>query len=230
VKARIRPACLTVFMALALAPVAARAEDGFLDLRDMAAIDGDAEAGKAAAAVCMACHGSAGIAPVPMYPSLAGQHAEYLYGQLLQIRHEARADSPMTALVAGLEDAALRDISAWFATLPAAPPPGGSPSSEIETQGERLYLEGDPDRGVPPCQGCHGAEGGGFALAADTSRWRLIPILRGQHAAYLGQRLRDYRDGKHTASSSARVMAPIAATLDDAAIDALAQWLDTNSP
>ena len=84
---------------------------------------------------------------------------------------------------------------------------------------------GDPARGVPPCQGCHGADGQGHALAESTPRWRNVPILRGQHAPYLAQRLRDFRDGKHSDSSSARLMAPIAATLDDAAIEAITQWI-----
>jgi cytochrome c553 len=224
---RMYPACL--FVLFAMAPAAVRSQTDFLDLRDMPLVDGDAAAGKARAAVCMACHGTDGIAPVPLYPNLAGQHAEYLYGELLQIRHEARADSPMTALVAGLDDTAMRDLSAWFAALPAAPAAGPA-SSESEKLGQRLYLEGDPVRGIPPCQGCHGATGDGYPLAATSAHWRLIPILRGQHAMYLAQRLRDYRDGKHSASSSARVMRPIAATLDDAAIDAIAQWLDAANP
>jgi cytochrome c553 len=221
---------LTSVVALALLALTAscakaRPHPDFIDLRDLSAIEGNAEAGKARATTCMACHGAQGIAPVPQFPSLAGQHAEYLYGELLQIQREARVDSPMTAQVANLDDDALRDLAAWFASLPAAVMDTSEAADGSHDAGQRLYREGDPGRGVPPCQGCHGTDGQGHVLADSTPRWRVVPKLRGQHAPYLMQRLRDFRDGKHASSSSAHVMSPIAATLDDAAIDAIAQWI-----
>lgn len=221
----IRSLFRVVLLVFALWPAWASSNADFIDLRDMAALEGDTDAGKARAAACMACHGAEGVSPVPLFPNLAGQHAEYMYGQLLQIKHEARPESPMTALVADLDDDAMRELSVWFASLPAPAPPAAQAPADSHASGRRLYMEGDPARGVPPCQGCHGAAGEGYPLAATTPRWRVIPILRGQHAAYLAQRLRDYRDGKHVDSTSARAMAPIARTLDDAAIDAIAQWL-----
>lgn len=203
----------------------ARSPIDFMDLRDLPPVDGNADAGKARATTCMGCHGAQGIAPVPQFPNLAGQHAEYLYAELLQIRREARTESPMTAQVAALDDAALRDLAAWFASLPAATGSASKPASADYDVGRRLFREGDPARGVPPCQGCHGTEGEGYALAESSVRWRIVPKLRGQHAPYIAQRLRDFRDGKHIGSSSARLMSPIAETLDDAAIEAIAQWI-----
>jgi cytochrome c553 len=225
----IRQSSLLVLLALVSMSAGARASGDFLDLRDLPAINGDAEAGKARATTCMGCHGERGVAPVPLFPNLAGQHAEYLYGELLQIRREGRPDSPMTAQVADLDDATLRDLAAWFASLALPTAPAAADAHESHEVGRRLYREGDPARGIPPCQGCHGAGGAGHALSDSTPRWRTVPILSGQHAAYLAQRLRDYRDGRHSDSSSARVMSPIAATLDDAAIDAIAQWIGSGA-
>lgn len=222
----IRQLSLVALSLFALSSTWARAGSDFIDLRDMQALEGNAEAGKERAAACMACHGSAGISPVPLFPNLAGQHAEYMYGRLLQIKREARAESPMTAMVADLDDTAMRDLSVWFASLAApATAPAAQTSGDTDESGRRLYMEGDSARGVPPCQGCHGAAGQGYPLAAASPRWRVIPKLGAQHAQYLAQRLSDYRDGKHMEASSARLMTPIAATLDDTDIAALTQWM-----
>jgi cytochrome c553 len=210
---------------LPLACATAGAND-FVDLRRIGPLVGDANAGKEKAAVCGACHGAAGVSPAPAFPNLAGQRAEYLYSQLLEFKREARPESPMTSQVANLDDATMRNLAAWFASLPPAqhaPAAGTAPSG----RGRELYLEGNPASGTPPCQGCHGADGGGYPLAADNPSYRTYPVLRGQHADYVVQRLKDFRDGKHLSSSSDRVMTPVALTLDDDAIAALASWIES---
>jgi cytochrome c553 len=203
---------------------ASAASADFIDLRRIATVHGDANAGKTKAAVCMGCHGAVGVAPVPMFPNLAGQHAEYLYWQLVEFKREARPESAMTAQVANLDDTAMRDLATYFSSLAATTAKPAAPASE---RGGTLYREGDAANGVPPCQGCHGADADGHALAHDDAHWRAYPVLRGQHAAYLAQRLKDFRDGKHTLSSNDRIMTPIAHALDDASIDALASWLES---
>jgi len=90
-----------------------------------------------------------------------------------------------------------------------------------------LFLEGNPAIGTPPCQGCHGADGGGHPLAADNPSYRTYPALRGQHADYVVQRLKDFRAGKYLSSSSDRVMTSVAHTLDDESILALASWIES---
>ena len=46
----------------------------------------DAEAGKAKSAACAACHGADGNSSNAMWPSLAGQHASYIYKQLTDFK------------------------------------------------------------------------------------------------------------------------------------------------
>ena len=87
---------LFALAAMSLGNALGSASDEFIDLRRIDALRGDADAGKAKAAVCGACHGPAGIAPVRAFPNLAGQHAEYLYWRLVEFKREARPDSPMT--------------------------------------------------------------------------------------------------------------------------------------
>ncbi len=209
----------------ASASVAADSAD-FVDLRRIHALEADANAGKDKAAVCSACHGANGIAPASMFPNLAGQRAEYLYWQLVEFKREARPESPMTSQIANLDDATLRDLAAYFASLP--PPAQAAPNAQSATsRGAALYREGDPAHGTPPCQGCHGADGTGHPWADADAAYRTYPKLRAQHADYVAQRLRDFRDGKHVSSSSDRIMTPIARTLDDEAIKAVAAFIES---
>ena len=208
--------------ALLIACAHAIAED-FVDLRRIEPLKGDANAGKEKATVCFACHGPAGIAPVAMFPNLAGQHAEYLYWQLREFKREQRPESPMTSQVANLDDAAMRDLAAYFASQP--PPTPGARAGDVSDAGMRLYRDGDSAHGTPPCQGCHGADMRGFPWATDDAAYRTYPALAGQHADYVVQRLRDFRDGKHVTSSTDLIMTPVAKTLDDASIAAVAAWI-----
>lgn len=221
--------CIAALTMSLLSAMVVAGSPGYLDLRRIEPLQGDAAAGNAKAAVCRACHGAAGISPAPAFPNLAGQHAEYLYWQLVEFKREARPESPMTAQAAQLDDTAMRDLAKYFASLPTA---SGTTTGNRESidRGHILYREGDPTRGVPPCQGCHGAAGGGHPLANDDARWRAYPILRGQHADYLAQRLKDFRDSKHTVSSNDHIMISIARTLDDDSIQLLAIWLAAEPP
>jgi cytochrome c553 len=213
-------------LAALFAAAAASAETAdFVDLRRIEPLVGSADAGKAKAAVCSACHGATGIAPASMFPNLAGQRAEYLYWQLVEFKREARPESPMTSQVANLDDATLRDLATYFASL--QPPSPAATNAIPSDRGATLYREGDPAHGAPPCQGCHGADGGGHPWAEKDAAYRAYPKLRAQHADYVAQRLRDFRDGKHLSSSSDRVMTPVARTLDDEAIKGVAAFIES---
>ena len=215
-------ACILLF---ACSGAAVAAEP--IDLRRIAPIAGDATAGKAQATVCAACHGADGIAPVPLFPNLAGQHAEYLYWRLVAFRR-APPGSPMGPLVATLDDAAMRDLAAHFAAMPA--PQAAGAATDASTRGAALFRDGDPANGVPPCQGCHGANAQGHPDAAHDARWRVYPALRGQHSAYIEQRLKDLAADAAPATTATHVMAPIARSLDPGAIAAVAAWLESGTP
>jgi len=224
---RLLGARVIVFALSLLGANSAGAATALIDLRRIDAVVGDAAAGKAKATACMGCHGPAGIAPVPMFPNLAGQKTEYLYWALVEFQRAARTDSPMTAQVAHLGDADMRDLAAYFAALPAAS--AAAVAAMPDARAAALFLRGDPARGVPPCQGCHGADAGGHPLAVDAARYRAYPMLRGQHAPYLTQRLKDFRDGKLIDSSNDRIMRGVARSLDDDSIDQLSSWLQAGA-
>ena len=210
-------------LALMLASFAASAHD-FIDLRRIEPLQGDASAGKEKAAVCSACHGAAGLSPAAAFPNLAGQHAEYLYWQLIEFKRDARPESPMTSQVANLDEAAMRNLAAYFASLAPASANASAPASD---RGAAIYRNGDTASGTPPCQGCHGADAGGHPLAGEDASYRTYPVLRGQHADYVVQRLKDFRDDKHLTSSSDRIMTPVARTLDEESMKAVALWIES---
>src|SRR5690606_38235852 len=121
------------------------------------------------AEVCTACHGPQGVSIAPAFPNLAGQRADFMYWQLVEIKRNP--DSPMSPLVADLSDEDMRDLAAYYASLsptPAAPDADGTEAPAdpaLLRQGEQLYLAGDPAKGIPPCQGCHGTDARGHAAA-----------------------------------------------------------------
>jgi cytochrome c553 len=194
----------------------------FADLRRAAAVNGDAAAGAAKVAVCVACHGPQGNAVVPAFPALAGQHAGYLYQSLAGFQRRADPASPMTAQVKDLDDADLRNIAAYFAAQPRQARPATTAAGGA---GQALFLAGDPARGIPPCQACHGADGRGHPQRTEQAVYDYYPALAAQQPDYLAARLAQYRDGRLSDSSNALIMRGVAHNLDDASIRALADWL-----
>jgi cytochrome c553 len=206
------------------------------DLRTIEAIHGSAQAGAAKAAVCVSCHGADGEPVAPTFPRLAGQRADYLYHRLVSFKRADPKDpyysiSPMTSIAAGLSDADMRDLAAYFSAQ-ASPrsdaPAAANPTAMAASIGETLFLDGDPRRGSPPCRGCHGADANGPDLNA--GQYAAYPALRGQSAQYLMARLTNFRDGRPSDTTNAFIMHGVAATLDDHAIEAIASWLHSLQP
>lgn len=69
------------------------------------------------AATCSACHGSNGISTAPNWPTLAGQHEEYLVHALNQYRNGARKDPVMSPMAAPLTDADVRLLAKFYSSL-----------------------------------------------------------------------------------------------------------------
>jgi cytochrome c553 len=130
--------------------------------------------------------------------------------------------------VQSLTDQDLRNIAVYFAAqaLVAQVPP---PATAVEGRGEALYSGGDPARGVPPCQGCHGASALGGPVEYG-NQYLAYPLLRGQHAAYLVSRLTNFRSGVPNGSTNDFIMHGVAHTLDDGSIQSLAAWLESLPP
>jgi cytochrome c553 len=82
--------------------------------------------GKAAGAVpqvaqlCVSCHGADGIAVAPIYPSLAGQHEDYIVRALDEYKHGGRKNPVMKQFAGNLKDEEIAQIAAYFSKLTPA--------------------------------------------------------------------------------------------------------------
>lgn len=65
--------------------------------------------------LCEACHGPDGIGITPQYPTLAGQHADYLERTLRDYRDGGRRNPLMAAFAADLSDADIRALAEYYA-------------------------------------------------------------------------------------------------------------------
>ena len=201
----------------------------YTDLRRLNPVHGDPAAGAQKAAVCFACHGANGAPIAPTFPRLAGQRPDYLYHRMASFRYADPKDpfyskSPMTPLAAKLTDQDMRDLAAFFSQQAPTDAPGVTAAPNAQ-DGELLFLHGDPQRGIPPCQGCHGPGANGPLLR--TSQYAAWPVLRGQSGLYIVARLTSFRDGQPADTSNTFIMHGVAHTLDDAAIQAVAAWLSS---
>jgi len=80
---------------------------------------GDPAAGKGKSAACAGCHGPDGNSAVPMYPKLAGQHAQYLELAIKAYRAGERSGGQtgvMKPMVGSLSDQDIADLAAYFAS------------------------------------------------------------------------------------------------------------------
>ncbi|MGE0114529.1 MAG: cytochrome c [Steroidobacteraceae bacterium] len=71
-----------------------------------------------AAQVCTACHGNDGHAVAADYPTLAGQHADYLTQALRDYKSGKRKNAVMAGIVGSLADKDIEPVAAFYAKQP----------------------------------------------------------------------------------------------------------------
>jgi len=186
-----------------------------------AAVEGNAEAGKAKSATCAACHGPDGNSPTDMYPKIAGQHAGYIYKQLKDFKQgaatggkEGRSNAVMAGMVAALSDEDMKDLSAYFASQTMK---SGTTPEDVVEAGQKLFRAGDMQRGIPACIACHGPRGVDHSLAG-------FPKISFQHAAYIKTQLEAFRAGTR-ANDLNGMMRDTAHKLTDKDIEVLSKYL-----
>ena len=180
-----------------------------------AATRGDpAKAQKIVNDVCGACHGADGNSTTPAYPSLAGQHPEYITKQLHDFKSGARRNAIMAPNVVGLSDEDMLNLGAYFAAQ--TPKPRPARDAELVAAGQRLYRGGNPGSGVPACASCHSPNGAGIPVQ--------FPRLAGQHARYVETQLRNFRSGDR-ANDGGKMMQVIARKMTDREMRAVAEFI-----
>jgi cytochrome c553 len=177
---------------------------------------GDANAGKALATPCAACHGQDGVAIVPGSANLAGQNERYLKTQLELIKSGARPVPLMAGQLDKLSASDLENLAAYFAAMPSTV---GQASGDQVALGEKIYRGGIAGKGVAACTACHSPTGSGNGLAG-------FPHLGGQRSDYVVVQLTSYREGKRiTDEAYGGMMRGVAGGLNDGEITALASYI-----
>ncbi len=171
---------------------------------------GDAVAGKSVAAACAGCHGKAGMSVNHEWPNLAGQHATYLINSLKAFKAGTRKSDMMSGMAAGLSDADMRNVAAYFSKTSCGVTGGDKAKAEI---GKAMAA------GIG-CAACHHAGGLRSQGAAGISASQAWPNLAGQNAEYLTVALKSFKDD----SRSHAVMSSIAKALSDSDIDNLSAY------
>ena len=163
--------------------------------------------------VCVACHGPDANSVIPVNPTLAQQHPEYLIKQITDFKSGARANPIMMGMAATLAtDADIRNVAYFLASKSAKP--GTAKDKELGALGERIFRGGVMDRQIPACAGCHSPNGAGIPAQ--------YPRLKGQMPDYTAAQLTAFRDGVRKNSLP---MSQVAAKLNDREIKGLADYI-----
>jgi len=167
--------------------------------------------------VCEKCHGPNGTSASSLFPRLAGQSEAYIETQLRLFRNHGRGDPHARAFMWGiagpLSDGQIKDLAEHYAKLPpAAATPSGNPT--LAAKGKQLYDNGAPERDIPACAACHGANGEGNEA---------IPRLAGQHHQYLVRQLEAF----HGLTRENEIMDENAKALTEDDIAAVTEYLSS---
>ena len=159
---------------------------------------GDQAAGKSAAAACAGCHGDKGVSGNPAIPSLAGQDAQYVAAALRAYKDGARSDETMKGLAATLDEAAAKNLAAFYANQQPQSTNVRKPLTTAEW--------------AQRCDRCHGVNG--------NSTDPRLPALAAQRVDYLEKVLHAYRTGERKSPQ----MAAMSEVLTEADVENLAAY------
>jgi cytochrome c553 len=128
-----------------------------------AASAGDAFRGMLLAKRCDHCHGAEGFSDRASTPNLAGMDRLAIWKQLQDFRSHKRTSKAMEPIAEALRPRDVADVVAYYAKLPVfADPqdnrsfPQARPDPGHAGAATHLVSFGDGERGIPPCQACHG--------------------------------------------------------------------------
>ena len=168
----------------------------------------DIAAGKEKAELCAGCHGDNGISQTENIPSLAAQPDLFTQWQLVFFRAGTRKNEQMQPIVEGLTNEDIRNLGAYFASLP--PPQAAKPDDNPD-----LSKKGAQAAAGRRCASCH------LDTYAGT---KAVARVAGQREDYLLKALHDYKSSIRAGGAMA-AMAEVAYQLSAEEIEALAHYL-----
>ncbi len=153
---------------------------------------GDAFRGLLLGRRCDHCHGEEGFSSVAAFPNLAGMDRLSFWKQMEDFRSGKRSSPAMEPIAQGFSERDAADLAAYFAMLPTATDsqdnrafPQAMHDSARARMAIRLIVFGDGQRGIPPCQSCHGP----------VNSVKGAPPLANQNGDYLEQQLEYFSNG-----------------------------------
>jgi cytochrome c553 len=159
--------------------------------------------------LCAACHGEDGVSKMEGVPSLAGEPDFFTEYQLLYFRGETRKNEQMMAVARDLTDDDIRDLGAYYASLPGPPAPTDpDPDPALTKEGAALAKDRH-------CAQCHLNT---FIGQGEIGR------LAGQHEEAIVNALHDYQHGARRGRGNV-IMPEIAYSLNDDDIKAIAHFM-----
>jgi cytochrome c553 len=163
--------------------------------------------------ICAACHGLDGNSVDPTIPKLSAHAPEYLLLEFKNFRSGERKSDIMGPLAPTVSDTDLKAIAAYFAGQKSTS--GAITDPAAAALGEKIFMNGDEERGVPACAGCHEEDGSGS---------KRFPRLAGQHKQYLVGQLQKFKTDVHTHPGT-RLMRVLTKRLTDAELEAVAEYI-----
>jgi cytochrome c553 len=173
-----------------------------------AAVADPVAAGKERAEPCAACHGEKGISEMENMPSLAGQPDNFVQWQLVYFQLGRRKHEIMEPLAKELTNEEIRNLGAYFASLPPPPPAEGDDDPALSERGAAIATE-------HRCGNCH---------KEDYSGQQATARLAGQREDVLLKSLRDFKSGERSGGGVAAMPQAVAPLSDDDFV-ALAHFL-----
>jgi cytochrome c553 len=154
---------------------------------------GDAFRGLLLARRCNHCHGEEGFSSVPSFPNLAGEDRLSFWKQMQDFRSGKRTSPVMQSIAEGFSGARrgrfgglLRDAADGERSARQPSVSAGHADPSRASMAIRLIVFGDGQRGIPPCQSCHGP----------VSYVNGAPPLATQNGDYLEQQLEHFSNGQ----------------------------------
>ncbi|GAB6050132.1 c-type cytochrome [Hydrogenophilus islandicus] len=169
--------------------------------------------------ICAACHGTDGNSAVAEYPKLAGQHAEYLYKQLVEFKSwegepPKRENAIMNGMVATLTKEEMKALAEYYSQQ--KPAENAATNAATLALGQKIWRAGIASKGVPACAACHGPSGSGIPVQ--------FPMLKGQHPQYTASQLKAFRE-QQRANDPEGMMRTTANAMTDAEMAAVADYI-----
>lgn len=159
---------------------------------------------------CTACHGEDAKTPLePGYPKLAGQNADYVFGQLKDMKSGARANGltadTMKPILEEVSEPEMRALADYLATL--GPIAG---KGDAAHPGKKLYM-------TKTCVACHGKDGTKPVL-------KTYPAIAGQDMKYMVQQMKDIKTSVRK-NGQTSAMQPVMHLVTDQELEVIAEFL-----